>query len=288
MKENNQKQSSLGYVESFSKLYLEASDIESGILRLNNLIEVLRQECPWDREQTHESLRSCMLEEAYEACDAIDRADWENLEEELGDVMLQVVFHSQLGIEEGRFSLISVLNRVCDKMISRHPHVFCGETVKGIDKALEKWENVKKKEKGVKTSTSRLLDVPIALPALLRSKKLQARAAEVGFDWDDVIPAFEKIKEEAEELRQAYAEANKAEIEKELGDLLFSVVNVARFLGVDPEQALNGTSDRFIKRFSFMERATEAQNKPLESLSLEEMDVLWELAKIEEHKDEKK
>jgi len=249
------------------------------------IIRVLRKECPWDREQTHASLKKCLIEETYETIDAINNEDLDNLEEELGDVLLQVVFHSNLAEENDDFDFIGVTNRECEKMLRRHPHVFLKETIKTIDKALEKWENVKRNEKGTTDLTSRLENGPRALPALMRSYKVQAKAAQVGFDWDDVECAFHKIREETEELLEVYIRDDKNSIAEELGDLLFSVVNVARFLKVDPEEALNFTSDKFIRRFSFIENTAKTRGVSLEDMSLEEMDELWDMAKTLEKKD---
>jgi tetrapyrrole methylase family protein/MazG family protein len=221
-----------------------------------------------------------MLEEAYEAADAIDKEDFDNLEEELGDVLLQVVFHANLAKEEQRFDLRSIANRECDKMLRRHPHVFLNKNTESIDKALEKWENVKRNERGTSTHTESMKNVPDALPALIRSYKIQKKAAEVGFDWEDVSEAFSKVKEETYELLEIYQKSEAAGIKEEVGDLLFAVVNVARFLGVNPEEALNFTSSKFIDRFSFIEESACIQGKRLEEMTLEEMDKLWEQAKL--------
>lgn len=267
----------------YEELYEEGRTTAEAIERLQKIISLLRSEegCPWDKEQTHESLKVCLIEEAYEVTEAIDNLDWDNLEEELGDVLLQVVFHGDLGKEEGRFDLRSIANRVCDKMIRRHPHVFSNIRAESIDTALEKWENMKKTEKRG-TLAEFMREIPKALPALRKSMKIQSKAADVGFDWDDVVPAFDKIKEETQELEEAYRKRDFGKISDELGDLLFAVVNVARFLKVDPEDALNFTSQRFIERFSFIEESARAQGRSLESMTLSEMDKLWEEAKKRE------
>ncbi|MGI6734128.1 MAG: nucleoside triphosphate pyrophosphohydrolase [Anaerovoracaceae bacterium] len=269
----------------YEELYKEGKTAAEAIERLQKVISLLRSEngCPWDKAQTHESLKVCLVEEAYEVSEAIDNLDWDNLEEELGDVLLQVVFHGDLGQAEGIFDLRSIANRVCEKMIRRHPHVFSNIRAESIDTALEKWENMKKKEKP-STLTESMRDIPKALPALRKSMKIQSKAAEVGFDWDDVAPAFEKIREETQELTEAYQEGDFGKVRDELGDLLFAVVNVARFLKIDPEDALNFTSQRFIKRFSFIEEAARAEGRRLESMALSEMDKLWEEAKKREPK----
>ena len=276
--------------DKYSYLGISAETDESAVARLKEIISVLRKECPWDKVQTHESLRSCMLEEAYEAVDAIDNSDYDNLEEELGDVALQVVFHSNLADEEGRFDLKSVINRECDKMIRRHPHIFLEEssnnTIKSIDNVLEKWDNIKEWESISQTRTERLKNVPRAFPALTRAAKVQKRAADVGFDWTDVSFAIDKVREETEELTEAYksAEQDLSSVTEELGDLLFSVVNTARFLKVDPEEALRLTTDKFIRRFAYVEEQSLDCGRRLEDMSLEEMDKLWDEAKELENK----
>ena len=272
-------------------LYLTNSgkDNKEAIERLAEIIALLRHECPWDKVQTHETLRKGMIEEAYEVVEAINNKDMANLREELGDVLLQVVFHADLAKEEREFDLKDIINEECEKMIRRHPHVFLQETqnnsTKSIDKVLEKWENIKVEEKHEKSCASRLERVPKALPALVRAFKVQKKAADVGFDWDDVSGAFDKVAEGYAEFMEQYAEAasSKQRLEEEMGDLLFSCVNVARFLDIDPESALNYTSDKFTRRFRYIEERANADGRRLEDMSLEEMDKLWEEAKGLEH-----
>lgn len=275
----------------YEEYYPQAETAAAAVERLKNIIHILRGKngCPWDRKQTHESLKRCLVEETYEAIDAIDNGDVDNLEEELGDVLLQVVMHAEIGGEEGNFDLKTVANRVADKMIRRHPHVFCeksGENqqkqAESIDNVLERWENIKRSEHGAATQPDSMASIPRALPALLRADKIQKKAADIGFDWDSVEGAFAKVKEETAELLEASAESDVAHIKEEVGDLFFAVVNVARFLHVDPEEALNFTSDKFIRRFCFMEAAAACQGRQLEEMSLDEMDRLWEKAKLEE------
>ncbi|MBQ4649812.1 MAG: nucleoside triphosphate pyrophosphohydrolase [Firmicutes bacterium] len=274
--------------EQYAHLCEDAKDNKEAIQRLYDVMKVLRVECPWDREQTHESLRSGMLEEAYETVDAINNNDMANLREELGDVMLQVVFHAILGEEKGSFDLKDIVNEECEKMIRRHPHVFLQETannhIKSIDKVLEKWENIMVEERGEEGITPRLEKVPKALPALTRAFKVQKKAADVGFDWNDVSGAFDKVREETVELMDNYANdpSDKHALEDELGDLLFSVVNVSRFLGIDPEASLNYTISKFIRRFSYVEQGALACGRALENMTLEEMDELWNEAKKKE------
>ena len=266
--------------EKYGDIYNEKNTVEEALNRLIYVLSILRKECEWDKIQTHESLRICMIEEAYEVCDAIDNENMNNLEEELGDVLLQVIFHSALAEECSKFNLVTVMNRVCSKMIHRHPHVFLKESVKGIDKAIEKWENVKGKEQRDMSYGQRLVAIPKALPALIRSYKVQAKAAEAGFDWDDVSGAFQKVKEETIELEQICCDDDKGKISEELVDFLFSVVNVSRFLKVNPEQALNEASEKFVKRFVCMEEEAKERGKTLEGMTLQEMDELWEVVKL--------
>jgi tetrapyrrole methylase family protein / MazG family protein len=268
----------------YEELYVEGKTASDAVERLRRIIALLRSKkgCPWDQAQTHKSLKVCLVEEAYEVNEAIDNEDWDNLEEELGDVLLQVVFHGDLGEAEGNFDLKTIANRECEKMIRRHPHVFSTFKADTIDTALEKWENMKKKEKRG-TQTDSMNEIPKSLPALRRSYKVQAKAAEVGFDWDHVSDAFDKVAEETRELLEVYRENDQARIQEELGDLLFAVVNVARFLRVDPEDALNFTSQKFIRRFSFIEDTARNAGLILEDMTLVEMDKLWDEAKGHEN-----
>ena len=275
--------------EKYMHLSQAGKDKKEALERLTEIVGILRQECPWDKVQTHESLIPGMLEESYEVVEAINNKDKENLREELGDVLLQVVFHALIEEENENFCITDVMNDECEKMIRRHPHVFLEETAnnngKSIDKVLEKWENIKVEEKHEKSCASRLERVPKALPALVRAFKVQKKAADVGFDWDDVSGAFDKVAEEYAEFMEQYAEAasSKQRLEEEMGDLLFSCVNVARFLDIDPESALNYTSDKFTRRFRYIEERANADGRRLEDMSLEEMDKLWEEAKGLEH-----
>lgn len=275
------------------KYYEPGNTAGEAVERLKDILSVLRGEngCPWDRAQDHKSLKRCLIEETYEVTEAIDREDFDNLEEELGDVLLQVVFHSKLGEEEEKFDLTSVTNRICEKMIRRHPHVFQGKNpdfsknpIETVDKVLERWENVKRQEHEALTVTESMRKIPRELPSLLRSEKIQKKAADVGFDWDDMEEAFDKVREETGELYEICRGDDSAHIQEEVGDLLFSVVNVARFLKVDPENALYFTSCKFMNRFSFIEEAVLAQGKSLTEMSLIELDKLWNLAKESERK----
>jgi tetrapyrrole methylase family protein/MazG family protein len=263
-------------------IYSPGTSAEAALTRLITILKLLRGEdgCAWDRVQTHESIKQCVIEEAYEVLDAIERHDIDNLEEELGDLLLQVVFHAGIAEETGGFDMQSIANRVSNKLIRRHPHIFLKENAKTIDKVVEKWENVKRQERGELSHTDILNEIPRALPALIRSFKIQEKAADAGFDWEDESGALLKLNEELEEFIDAYNEGGGAErLTDEIGDMLFSVVNVARFLGIDPENALNSTSRKFISRFHYIEQTAAESGKKLEQMSLDEMDSLWELAK---------
>jgi tetrapyrrole methylase family protein/MazG family protein len=249
--------------------------------RLIDLMKVLRsdQGCPWDREQTHESLKRYLIEETYEYLEVVDLNDKERMCEELGDVLLQVVFHAQIASENGNFSIADVINGICEKMIHRHPHVFGNVSAETSGEVLKNWEEIKKKEKGNLNQTSVLQDVPKNLPALMRSYKVQQKAAQVGFDWDDISYVFAKIREEIDELEAEYKKSDKNGIEDELGDVLFSVVNLSRFLKVHPELSLSQSTNKFINRFEYVERRAAELGKKLDEMSLAQMDVLWEEAK---------
>ena len=246
---------------------------------LEEIVRILRAPggCPWDAEQTHESIRRNFLEEAYEAVEAIDEKNPDHLKEELGDVLLQVLFHARMEQEAGRFDLDGVADGICKKLIYRHPHVFGDVAVSGTGEVLSNWEALKRKEKGQATNTDALEAVARALPALWRAEKVQKKARKAGFDWPDVSGALDKLSEELEELKTAAAEGTN--VAEELGDLLFSAVNAARFLKVDPEDALNGATDKFIGRFRKVEAQAAAQGKAMEDMGLEELDALWERAK---------
>ena len=249
---------------------------------LLEIIEILRSEdgCPWDREQTHKSLEKALIEESYEVIDAIDQDDDNSLIEELGDVLLQVVFHASIGKEDGYFDISDVIEGICNKMVSRHPHVFKGcNELNSSDEVLVKWDELKKKEKGYSSLTEEMKGITKGLPALLRAHKVQEKAKKVGFDFDDVSFAINKVKEELKEVIDVYNTENVEKIKEEIGDLLFSCVNVARFLKVDEEIALNWTIDKFIKRFDYIERVAKEKNIELTNMNIDEMDKLWEISK---------
>ena len=251
-----------------------------------DLLEIMRilrcpEGCVWDREQDHKSIRRSFIEETYEAVEAIDNDDPVLLQEELGDVLLQVVFHAQIEAEAGRFTMDDVADGICKKMIYRHPHVFGSVEVKNSDDVLTNWDALKQKEKHQKSTTETLESVARSLPGLIRAEKVQHKAAKVGFDWDEVSGALDKVREETEEVARAidgYGDPS-----EELGDLLFAVVNVARFLKTDPEDAINRTTDKFIRRFAQVEQAAKDVGRSLSEMSLAEMDALWDAAKQKEH-----
>ncbi len=249
-----------------------------------DLIEIMRllrggEGCPWDREQTHGSLRRYLIEETYEVLETIDEKDSSRMCEELGDLLLQVVFHAQIASENGSFDVGDVIDGISRKLVKRHTHVFGDDKAETPNKVISNWESIKKKEKGIQLHTDVLRDVPRGLPALMRSCKVQRKAAQVGFDWDNIEDVFNKVLEEAEELGQVYKSKNVERITDEIGDMLFSVVNLARFLDVEPELALSGTIEKFIDRFEYVEcRAAECGRK-MKDMSLKELDGFWEEAK---------
>lgn len=249
---------------------------------LLRIIETLRGEdgCPWDREQTHKSLKKAVIEESYEVIDAIDQEDEDSLIEELGDVLLQIVFHASIGREDGYFDIGDVIQGICNKMISRHPHVFKSNgKLNNSEEVLIKWDELKKKEKGYSSISEEMKGVTKGLPALLRAHKVQEKAKKVGFDFENISFAINKIKEEINEVIDVYNTDNMEKIQEEVGDLLFSCVNVARFLKVDEEIALNYTIDKFIKRFEYIEGVAKEKNIELINMNLDEMDKLWEISK---------
>ncbi|MDY3971963.1 MAG: nucleoside triphosphate pyrophosphohydrolase [Clostridia bacterium] len=235
--------------------------------------------CPWDKVQTHQSIKKSMIEECYEAIDALDSGDDHAFANELGDVLLQVVFHARIAEERGAFNFDDVVNEICTKLITRHTHVFGADKAVSAEEALGQWEKNKKKEKNLDSYTAMLKDVPHYLPALMRSEKIQKKAGSVGFDWQETEPVYDKVNEEIAELKEAAKTGNAERIEEEYGDLLFSVVNLGRHLKVTPEIALTKASDKFIKRFEKMEAEAVKDNLDMAQLSLEELDKLWENSK---------
>ncbi len=235
----------------------------------------LRRECPWDKEQTHGSIRYNLIEEAYEVVEAIEEEHWDELRKELGDLLLHVVFHANIAEERGEFTLDDVIRGITEKMIFRHPHVFGATEVTGAEEVKVNWEKLKMKEGRI----SVLDGVPKEMPALLRAHRLQEKASKVGFDWKHRDDAWKKVEEETGELHEALARGNAPEAEAELGDLLFAIVNYSRFLEINPEHALRRTIEKFTRRFQYVERTLKESGKDIHASTLEEMDALWNQAK---------
>lgn len=259
---------------------IDCPDKGRQVERLRAIMHRLRAPggCPWDAEQTHGSLVSNLIEEAYETVDAIQRRDMEHLQEELGDLLLQVVFHSELAQESGRFDLDDVARGIAEKLVRRHPHVFATSGVSTTDAVLKQWDEIKRVEKGTEEEAY-LHGTGKGLPALLRASKLQKKAAKVGFDWPTETGVLAKIREEIQELEAAVDEQDLKAVDEELGDLLFSVVNLARFRKLDPEIVLTAANEKFERRFDEMERRLKASNISLEAATADQMDGAWEVAK---------
>ena len=253
---------------------------------LVDIIRVLRAPggCPWDAKQTHESIKKNLIEETYEVIEAINKDDKALLCEELGDLMMQIVLHSQMETEAGVFNFNDVADGVCKKLVERHPHVFGEVTVNSVEDVLTNWDAIKKKSKGQKTTADSMFSVPRELPALMRATKLQKKAADIGFDWPDVSGALDKLEEEIAELRAAIANNDKANVNEELGDILFSAVNVSRFVKVDAEESLTAASDKFLARFTQVEELANERNIDMMNSSLEELDALWDEVKARSKK----
>lgn len=234
--------------------------------------------CPWDAEQTHESLTRYLLEETYEVIEAIDTKSPEHLKEELGDLLLQPVFHAAIAEEAGYFAMADVIQSLCDKLVRRHPHVFGDLQISDSDAQVENWERIKKAEKG-KERPSALSGVPPHLPALLKAQKITEKASRVGFDWEHADQVFAKVMEELHEFEEAWEGGDETRMEDELGDLLFAIVNLGRFLSLNPEEALRKTINRFQRRFQYVEENLQSQGKKMNETPLAEMDHLWEEAK---------
>ncbi len=252
---------------------------------IQDLVEIMRLlrepgGCPWDAEQTHESIKKNLIEETYEVIEAINKNDNDLLCEELGDLLMQVVFHACMETEKGAFDFDDVCDGICKKLIERHPHVFGETKISGVDDVLTNWDDIKRKTKGQKTTAQSMLSVPRELPALMRATKLQKKAADVGFDWSDVSGALDKLQEEIGELRQAVENNDSANMTEELGDVLFSAVNVSRFIKSDAEEALTFANDKFLARFTTVEKLANERGIDMKSSTLEELDRLWDEAKL--------
>lgn len=271
-----------GDIDYLTSIYIPR-DVENNkdFYDLLDIMEKLRSSdgCPWDREQTHESIKKSMIEESYEVVEAIEKNDDNMVIEELGDVLFQIVFHAQLGKEEGIYNINDIISGICSKMIYRHPHVFGDSNCETSSDVIKKWDEIKKNEQGLKSHTDELKHVPKILPALMRADKVQKKAAKVGFDLDSIEGVFNKVLEEFYEVKNEYNASKKDRILEEVGDLIFSVVNVARFLDIDSEFALNYTIDKFIKRFEYIENEACNNNLRLEDMTLKQMDDLWNKSK---------
>ncbi|WP_204345645.1 nucleoside triphosphate pyrophosphohydrolase [Psychroserpens algicola] len=243
--------------------------------RLLIIMDELREQCPWDKKQNLQTLRHLTIEEVYELGDAILDNDLEEVKKELGDVLLHIVFYSKIGSETNAFDIADVCNSICDKLIERHPHIYGNVTVNDEADVKRNWEQLKLKE----GKTSVLEGVPKSLPAMVKANRIQDKVAGVGFDWEEPNQVFEKVEEELRELQEEVNEGQQDNIESEFGDVLFSMINYARFLNIDPESALERTNKKFIKRFQYLEQKSKDLNKPLSEMTLGEMDVFWEEAK---------
>ncbi|MBZ9730311.1 nucleoside triphosphate pyrophosphohydrolase [Salegentibacter sp. JZCK2] len=244
--------------------------------RLLTIMDELREQCPWDRKQTMESLRHLTIEETYELGDAILDKDLEEVRKELGDLLLHLVFYAKIGSETKDFDIADVANGICDKLIDRHPHIYGDVEVADEEEVKKNWENLKLKE----GKTSVLEGVPRSLPAVVKASRIQEKVAGLGFDWEKPEQVFEKLQEELGELQREINTENKDKIEAEFGDVMFSMINYARFLGINPENALERTNKKFITRFQYLEGKAKGQNKALKDMTLAEMDVFWNEAKL--------
>ena len=251
---------------------------ESQLKAINRLLDImddLREKCPWDKKQTLESLRHLTIEETYELADAILDDNLQEIKKELGDVLLHIVFYAKIGSEKNAFDIADVANSICDKLIDRHPHIYGDVKVDNEEDVKRNWEQLKLKE----GKTSVLEGVPKSLPAVVKANRIQDKVAGVGFDWEQPEQVWEKVQEELSELNTEIKKGNKENIEKEFGDLLFSMINYARFIGVNPENALEKTNKKFINRFQYLEKVAKKEGKQLSEMSLAEMDVYWEASK---------
>lgn len=248
--------------------------------RLLDVMDTLREKCPWDRKQTNDSLRSNTIEETYELCDALIRDDQREICKELGDVLLHVVFYGRIGEEKQQFDMADVCNKLCDKLIFRHPHVYGEAVAKDAETVLESWEQIKLKEKDGNKSV--LSGVPAALPSLIKAYRIQDKARNVGFDWEDKQDVWAKVREELNELEEEFRHEDKAKSEQELGDFLFAVINAARLYKLNPDNALELTNQKFIRRFNYLEEHSIKSGRPLTEMTLAEMDALWNEAKAQE------
>jgi MazG family protein len=257
------------------------SDISAAFDRLVGIMDELRDKCPWDKKQTIQTLRTLTIEEMYELADSITNEDWNGIKEELGDLLLHIVFYAKIGKEQERFTFEEVINKICDKLIVRHPHIYGDVKVTDDEEVKRNWEKIKLKE-GKK---SVLEGVPVSLPATVKAIRLQEKAAQVKFEWDHAEQVWDKVNEEIGELKEAVATRDKRKIEEEFGDLIFSLINYARFLRIDAENSLELTNKKFIDRFTQMEKQVQLQGKQLTDMNLHEMDAIWNSIKKQKSQD---
>src|SRR5688572_4481602 len=250
---------------------MQQQPVAEAFMRLVSIMDDLREKCPWDKKQTEQTLRPLTIEELYELADAITDKDWKGIKEEIGDLLLHIVFYAKIGAEQQQFTLEEAINGICEKLIHRHPHIYGDVQVKDEEEVKLNWEKLKLKE-GKKSVLS---GVPVSLPAVVKATRLQEKARQVGFEWDNRDQVWDKVTEETEELHEAVAANSPHQIEEEFGDLLFSLINYARFLRIDAENALEKTNKKFIARFTRMEQLALQQGKPLTDMTLVEMDAIW-------------
>ena len=250
---------------------MQQQPVAEAFMRLVSIMDDLREKCPWDKKQTEQTLRPLTIEELYELADAITEKDWKGIKEEIGDLLLHIVFYAKIGAEQQQFTLEEAINGVCEKLIHRHPHIYGDVQVKDEEEVKQNWEKLKLKE-GKKSVLS---GVPLSLPAVVKATRLQEKARQVGFEWDNRDQVWDKVTEETEELHEAVAANDPEHIEEEFGDLLFSLINYARFLQIDAENALEKTNKKFIARFNRMEQVAVQQGKQLADMTLAEMDAIW-------------
>lgn len=254
------------------------TDTQQAFQRLLTIMDELREQCPWDKKQTIDTLRPLTIEELYELTDAIMNKDWKGIKEELGDMLLHIAFYARIAKEEGQFTMEEILHGICDKLVNRHPHIYADVKVNDEEDVKKNWEQLKMRE-GKK---SVLEGVPVSLPGLIKASRIQEKAAKIGFDWPAIDPVWDKVTEELSELKEAVHSGNHAAIEEEIGDVMFSLVNYARFVNVDADTALENTNRKFIRRFQFMEKVALERSLHMASMSLSELDELWNEAKAEE------
>ena len=256
--------------------------LQEKFLKLVSVMDELREKCPWDKKQTIHTLRSMTIEEMYELGDGILNENWATIKEELGDILLHILFYAKIAKEEGRFTIGEVIEEITEKMVQRHPHIYGNVEVKDEEEVKKNWQKIKLSQ----GSTSVLSGVPLSLPAVIKAMRIQEKARQVGFDWDSKEQVWRKVKEEVKELQVAEKQQNQQAVQEEFGDLLFSIINYARFLNVDVESALEQSNRKFISRFTTMENLAKEKDKPLTDMNLSEMDELWNQAKnIQKKKD---